>query len=244
MKSILAAVAVTLTLGSAVAQAQQTAEAASPLSFNVSLTSDYRYRGLSQSRLDPALQGGADYAFSNGFYIGTWASTIKWIKDAPYHGGANVEIDVYGGYKTEIASGLTLDVGVLTYVYPSNDLSPSADTTEVYGALSFGPVTAKYSHSVTNLFGTADSKGSGYLDVSASFDVGGGFTVVPHVGYQKVKRNSAGSYTDYSLTLNKDWAGFTFGAAYVGTNTDAYVGGPSLKNLGKDGLVVSVKKVF
>lgn len=244
MKSILAALAVTLTLGSAAAQAQQAAEAASPLSFNVSLTSDYRYRGLSQSRLDPALQGGADYAFANGFYIGTWASTIKWIKDAPYNGGANVEIDVYGGYKTEIASGLTMDVGVLTYVYPSNDLSTSADTTEVYGALSFGPVTAKYSHSVTNLFGTADSKGSGYLDVSASFDVGGGFTVVPHVGYQKVKRNSAGSYTDYSLTLNKDWAGFTFGAAYVGTNTDAYVGGPSMKNLGKDGLVVSVKKVF
>ncbi len=241
MKSIFVALAATLTLSSTLVLAE---EAASPLSFNVSLTSDYRYRGLSQSRLNPALQGGADYAFSNGFYIGTWASTIKWIKDAPYNGGANVEIDIYGGYKTEIASGLTLDVGALTYIYPSNDLNPKADTTEVYGALSFGPVTAKYSHSVTNLFGTADSKGSGYLDVSATFDVGGGFTVVPHVGYQKVKHNSAGSYTDYSLTLNKDYAGFTFGAAYVGTNTDAYVGGPSLKNLGKDGLVVSVKKVF
>ncbi|MCV2358159.1 TorF family putative porin [Paucibacter sp. TC2R-5] len=250
MKSIFAVLAVTLTLGATMAQAEEAAkteaapEAASPLSFNVSVTSDYRYRGLSQSRLNPALQGGADYAFANGFYIGTWASTIKWIKDAPYNGGANVEIDVYGGYKTEIASGLTLDVGALTYIYPSNDLNPKADTTEVYGALSFGPMTAKYSHSVTNLFGTADSKGSGYLDVSATFDVGGGFTVVPHVGYQKVKNNSAGSYTDYSLTLNKDYAGFTFGASVVGTNTDAYKGGPSMKNLGKDGLVVSVKKTF
>ncbi|MCV2353182.1 TorF family putative porin [Paucibacter sp. B2R-40] len=250
MKSIFAVLAVTLTLGATMAQAEEAAkteaapEAAGPLSFNVSLTSDYRYRGISQSRLKPALQGGADYAAANGFYIGTWASTIKWIKDAPYNGGANVEIDVYGGYKTEIASGLTLDVGALTYVYPSNDLPTSANTTEIYGALSYGPVTAKYSHSVTNLFGTADSKGSGYLDVSATFDVGGGFTVVPHVGYQKVKNNSAGSYTDYSLTLNKDYAGFTFGAAVVGTNTDAYVGGPDAKNLGKDSLVVSVKKTF
>ncbi|WP_310388819.1 TorF family putative porin [Roseateles sp.] len=241
MKLILAALAFTLTFAASAAVAE---EAASPLSFNVSLTSDYRYRGLSQSRLDPALQGGADYAFANGFYLGTWASTIKWIKDAPFNGGANAEIDVYGGYKTEIASGLMLDFGALTYIYPGNDLNPRADTTEIYGALSFGPVTAKYSHSVTNLFGTADSKGSGYVDVSASFDIGGGFTVVPHVGYQRVKNTSAASYTDYSLTLNKDYAGFTFGAAYVGTNTDVYVGGPSLKNLGKDGLVVSVKKVF
>lgn len=245
MKSILAALVATLTLGAAQAQtAPEAAEAASPLSFNISLTSDYRYRGLSQSRLDPALQGGADYAFANGFYLGTWASTIKWIKDAPYHGGANVEIDLYGGYKTEIASGLTLDVGALSYVYPSNDLHPSANTTEVYGALSYGPVTAKYSHSVTNLFGTADSKGSGYVDVSATLDVGGGFTLVPHVGYQRVKSNGAASYTDYSLTVNKDWAGFTFGAAIVGTDTDAYVGGPDAKNLGKDRLVVSVKKSF
>jgi len=105
-------------------------------------------------------------------------------------------------------------------------------------------VTAKYSHSTTNLFGTANSKGSGYLDVSATFDVGGGFTVVPHVGHQKVKNTSASSYTDYSVTVFKDYAGFTFGAAIVGTDTDAYVGGASSKNLGKDGLVLSVKKAF
>lgn len=248
MKTVSALLALALASSALSVQAEEAtaaaAPAASPLSFNLSLASEYRYRGIAQSRLQPALQGGVDYAAESGFYIGAWGSTIKWIKDAPYNGGANVEIDVYGGYKTEIASGLTLDVGALTYVYPGNDLNPKADTTEIYGALSFGPVTAKYSHSVTNLFGTADSKGSGYADVSATFDVGGGFTLVPHVGYQKVKRNSAGSYTDYSLTLNKDYAGFTFGAAYVGTNTDAYKGGPDMKNLGKDGLVVSVKKVF
>src|SRR6201999_3813939 len=94
----------------------------------------------------------------------------------------------------------------------------NANTTEIYGALTFGPVTAKYSHSLTNLFGTVDSKNSGYLDVSAALDVGGGFTLTPHVGHQTVKNWSAGSYTDYSLTLNKDFAGFTFGAAVIGTD--------------------------
>ena len=237
MKLILAALAVTLTAGTTLAQAQ---EAASPLSFNVTLTSDYRYRGISQSRLKPALQGGADYAFANGFYIGTWASTIKWIKDGG--GDSDLEIDVYGGYKTEISPGLTLDVGLLQYIYPSHKLATSPDTLEVYGAVSFGPVTAKYSHSTSNLFGFADSKRSGYFDVSASFDIGDGFTLVPHVGHQTVKRSSLYSYTDYSVGVTKDYAGFTFGGAIVGTDTKEYVGAG--KNLGKTALVVSIKKVF
>nr|WP_316642665.1 TorF family putative porin [uncultured Roseateles sp.] len=215
-------------------------EPASPLTFNVSVTTDYRYRGISQSRLKPALQGGADYDFGNGFYVGTWASTIKWIKDGG--GDGNLEIDLYGGYKTELSKGLTLDVGVLQYVYPSNKLNPSANTTELYGALTFGVVTAKYSHSVSNLFGFPDSKQSGYLDLSAALDLGEGFSLTPHVGHQSVKHLSSASYTDYSLTLNKDYAGFTFGLAAVGTSTDSYLGAG--KNLGKNGLVLSVKKAF
>lgn len=215
-------------------------DAASPLTFNVSVTTDYRYRGISQTRLKPALQGGADYDFGNGFYIGTWASTIKWIKDGG--GDGEVEIDFYGGYKTELSKGLMLDMGVLTYAYPSNKLSPSANTTELYGALSFGVVTAKYSHSTSNLFGFPDSKQSGYLDLSAALDLGDGFTLTPHVGHQSVKHNSAASYTDYALTLNKDYAGFTFGLAAIGTSTDSYFGAG--KNLGKNGLVLSVKKAF
>src|SRR5437868_5986563 len=86
---------------------------ADPLSFNVGAVSEYRYRGISQSRLKPALQGGIDYAAPSGFYVGSWASTIKWIKDAG--GDADIEVDLYGGYKTEVAKGLTLDVGGLYY---------------------------------------------------------------------------------------------------------------------------------
>ena len=224
----------------------QTAAPAAPtpdytLSFNVGAVTEYRYRGISQTRKKPALQGGIDFAHSSGFYLGTWASTIKWIKDGG--GDSNVEIDVYGGYKTEVTAGVTLDVGVLTYNYPSNKLNPSANTQELYAALTYGPVTAKYSHSVSNLFGFADSKQSGYFEIAGTFDLGEGFTLTPHVGHQKVKNLSAASYTDYSVTINKDYAGLTFGLTLVDTNTDAYVGANG-KDLGKSGVVLSVKKTF
>jgi uncharacterized protein (TIGR02001 family) len=221
--------------------------APSPLSFNVGVASEYRYRGISQTRFKPALQGGIDYNLPFGFYIGTWASTIKWIKDA--HGGANVEIDLYGGYKGEIVKDLTYDVGVLRYQYPRNGLSVSANTTEIYGAMTFGPATLKYSHSVTDLFGFANSKNSGYLDASATFDVGYGVSLAPHVGYQKVAKNSDFSYTDYSLTASKDFSGFVVSLAAIGTDTKkpggtyAYVS-PSGKNLGCATAVLAVKYTF
>jgi uncharacterized protein (TIGR02001 family) len=218
----------------------------SPLSFNASLTSDYRYRGISQSRLKPAVAAGIDYALPSGFYIGAWASSIKWIKDA--RGSAKAEIDLYGGVKGEIQKDLGYDVGVLTYQYPRNKLNPSANTTEVYGALTYGPATLKYSHSVTNLFGFADSKNSGYLDLSASFDLGG-IGLAPHVGYQKVKGLSSASYADYSLTASKDFEGLLLSGALVYADVKT-VGGvpayasPAGKNLGKTGLVLTVKKTF
>jgi len=225
------------------------AEDANPLSFNVSVTTDYRYRGISQTRLQPALQGGADYAFPNGFYVGTWMSTIKWIKD--FGGSADVEWDIYGGYKGEIQKDFTYDVGVLTYQYVNNKLNPSANTTEIYGALTFGMFTAKYSHSVTNLFGFPDSKNSGYLDLNATIDAGSGFSVVPHVGYQKVSGIASDfSYTDYSVTVSKDAAGFTWSGALVGTSTKtingvkAYASPANGKDLGRASLVLAVKKTF
>jgi uncharacterized protein (TIGR02001 family) len=230
-----------------------------PLSFNVSLTSDYRFRGISQSRLDPALQGGADYALPRGFYIGTWASTIRWIKDAGRisnvdTGSANVEWDIYGGYKGEIQKDFGYDVGLLQYIYPGEHLSniPNAhspNTLELYGALTYGPATVKYSHSLTRLFGTASSKGSGYLEAAATFDVGGGVSLTPHIGYQRVRHNSDFSYTDYALTASKDWFGLTFSAAIIGASTKDIAGAPAYaspsgKDLGRTGLVVAVKKTF
>ncbi len=213
-------------------------------SFNVGAVTDYRYRGISQTRLKPALQGGVDATLPSNFYVGTWLSTIKWIKDIG--GDAGVEWDLYGGWKKEVAKDLTLDVGVLRYQYPSNDLNPSANTTELYGALTYGAYTAKYSHSVSNLFGFADSKNSGYLDLSASFDVGYGVTLVPHVGYQKVAHNDMATYTDYSLTASKEVAkGLVASLAAVANDTkgSTYVA-PSGKYLGRKGLVLGIKYSF
>jgi uncharacterized protein (TIGR02001 family) len=210
------------------------------LSYNVGLVTDYRYRGISQSRLKPALQGGVDYVRKSGLYVGTWASTIKWIKDAG--GDAPLEIDVYGGYKGE-AGPIAYDVGVLRYQYPRHRLVISPNTTEIYAAGTFGPATLKYSHAVTNLFGFADSKRSGYLDASANFDLGTGWSVTPHVGHQKVRNNSAFSYTDYAVTVGKDLGnGFSASAAVVGTDADRtlYVT-PAGKFTGKTALVLGVK---
>jgi uncharacterized protein (TIGR02001 family) len=243
------AAAVVVVSGNALAQAKAP-EPDYTLSYNVGAVTEYRYRGISQSRMDPALQGGVDFAHKSGFYLGAWASTIKWIKDAGATDGST-ELDLYGGYKGEISKDLTYDVGYLRYEYVSNKLGnvpgfANANTDELYGALTFGPVTAKYSHSFSNLFGFIDSKNSGYLDLSASFDLGNGYSVVPHVGHQRIKNNSAFSYTDYSVTLGKDFGnGVSASAAVVGTDADkALYYTPAGKFTGRTGLVLGVKYSF
>ena len=234
-------VAAGLPMVSTGAQAQE----ASPLTFNASVTSEYRYRAISQSRSKPAVQGGFDYASPSGFYLGGWGSTIKWIKDAG--GDAQAEFDLYGGYKGTIAEGVTYDVGLLQYLYPSHKLSVSPNTLEVYGAVTIGAFTAKYSQSTTNLFGFADSKGSGYLDLTATIDLGNGLTLAPHLGHQRVagKGNGIYSYTDYGITLSKDFNGIVPSIALLGTDAPkgSYVA-PDGKSLGRSAVVVSVKYNF
>ena len=144
--------------------------------------------------------------------------------------------------------GIGFDVGALTYQYPSNDLNPSANTTELYGALTYGAATLKYSHAVTNTFANPDSKNSFYLDLSAGFDVGGGLMLTPHIGYQKIKGpvGGAATYTDYSLTISKDFSGLVVSAAIVGTDADKvfYASPINGKELGKPGIVLGVKYNF
>ena len=210
-------------------------------SFNVGAITDYRFRGISQTRLRPALQFGADFGHKSGFYVGTWGSTVRWISDAG--GDADVEIDLYGGYRTRFGD-FGVDVGVLRYLYPGSDLAVNPDTTEVYLAGSWGPATLKYSHAVTNLFGAADSENSYYVDLSATFDTGyWGLAFTPHVGYQKVKNNDAASYTDWSLTLSKEFMpGLVGSLSYV--STDINVPAPRGRNLGKSAAVLGVKYTF
>jgi len=242
-----AASAVTFALammGSPAAQAQETPAAEHQISYNAALTSEYRYRGLSQTRFDPAVQGGVDYTHTpSGLYVGTWLSTIKWTKDLG--GDGNVEVDLYGGKRGQITEAISYDVGGLYYWYPSNGLTPNANTFELYGQVGVGPAYLKYSHATTNLFGTPDSKQSGYLDLGANVPVPAveGLVLNLHVGRQRVKNNGGLSYTDYKVGVTKDFGFASVALAWVKADTEAYLV-PGGRNQGKSAAVLSISKTF
>jgi uncharacterized protein (TIGR02001 family) len=136
---------------------------------------------------------------------------------------------------------------VLTYQYSGNELDPSANTTEIYGALTFSGVTVKYSHAVTDTFANPDSKNSYYLEASTDFEAGS-FTITPHIGYQKVKGpfSDVASYTDYSLKVATKLSGVGLSLTLVGTDADkAFYSSPvNGKKLGKAGVVLGASYSF
>jgi uncharacterized protein (TIGR02001 family) len=192
------------------------AEDASPFSSNMTLTTNYLYRGVSQTANRGAIQGGIDYAHDSGAYVGVWGSNISWLTDTgAYTDGASLELDTYGGYRGE-AGDVTYDVGFLRYNYSGGiaDGSISANTNEIYGSVGYKWVSAKYSRSLSDLFGVADSKGSNYLEVNGSYDLeAAGVTLGAHVGKQTVSgtANSGLTYKDYNVKVSKDVGGYGFG---------------------------------
>ncbi len=249
MKKLLLTTAIAAMFSSSLAHAEDT-KPDNDTSFNAAMASDYRYRGISQTRLKPALQGGFDYNSNpTGLYVGTWLSTIKWTKDAG--GSGDIEWDIYGGKKGELVKDVSYDIGVLTYVYPSNGLAhvtgfASANTTELYGQLGYGPAYAKYSYAPTKLFGFVDSKGSGYFDIGANVDLGNGFVANLHAGHQGVKHTSAASYTDWKAGVTKDLGFASVSLAVIGTNADkvAYASPVNGKFMGETALVAMLSKTF
>ena len=223
------------------------------LSYNVGVTSDYRFRSMAQTSYKPALQGGVDFAHKSGFYLGAWGSNVNWITDYVGATKGSLEIDLYGGYKGEISKDLTFDLGAIRYQFPGNTAGNvagfvNANTTEVYGALTYGLVTAKYSRSAGNFIANANSSGSAYLEVAANFDLGNGFTLTPRVGRQTIPNvlNNAGDCNDFTLTLGKDFGnGLTATVAASGTNANKtfYTGANGLF-LGKSALVAGLKYSF
>lgn len=228
-KKILASSLATLSLFSA--GMSHAADDPHSISGNLGLVSDYQYRGYSQTNEGIALQGGMDYAHASGFYLGVWGSSIDWLAK----GG--LELDIYGGYKFE-AGPAVLDVGVLQYLYPNGKTADGkdADTTEAYLGATFGPLTAKVSYSFTDLFGIPDSDGSMYYDLSAATELGQGFTLNAHFGRQKIENGL--SYNDWKLGVSKEFAGLTWGVAYVDTDLD------SSDDNGDARVVFSVLKTF
>ncbi|MBS3935355.1 MAG: TorF family putative porin [Sulfuritalea sp.] len=222
---------------------------------NLTLASEYIYRGIGQTNRKPALQGGFDYAHRSGLYAGIWGSNISWLSDL---GGisSSIELDVYGGYKGTFANDFGYDVGVLTYNYPGAFPGgfTDADTTEVYVGLGWKWLSAKYSYTVSShIFGWVGAggektRGSDYLELNAAYDLGDGWGINAHLGHQKIKRLSDASYTDWKLGVTKDVGFGTVGLAYVGTDAKGDPGQPYRnpfgKDLGKERLLLTFGKTF
>jgi len=150
---------------------------------NVGVFSNYVFRGITQTSEELALQGGFDYAHASGLYAGIWGSNVSWLEDSAAYTKSSLELDLYGGYKGSLGGDFGYDVGGIYYYYPG-DKNPgfiSADTFEIYGALSWKWLSAKLSYSLTEYFGFIDSEGSYYLDLSASYPLGDtGVTLLGH----------------------------------------------------------------
>ncbi len=247
------AIAMLALLGIADAQAGTTG--------NVSLASDYVFRGVSQSNRQPALQAGFEHAFESevaesGAYIGAWGSSISWLSDlstsaAPV--SSSLELDVYGGWRGKLGDAVRYDVGALYYLYPGEYPAGfnSADTLEAYvgvivavgDKLSLG---AKYSHAATDLFGYVDSDGSGYLDLSANFAVADGWSIGAHAGRQWIEGNAAFEYSDWKLGVAKAFDnGVSVGLACTGTDADdALYTNPHGNRVAGDSIALTLAKAF
>lgn len=194
---------------------------------SVDIASDYIFRGLTQTNKKPALQAGIEFDHQSGFYVGGWGSNISWLSDLTALGVGNVssslEIDAYAGYRTKFADTWGLDIGLYTYYYPGDYPGgfTSPNTTEVYIAVSYAIASLKYSHTLTNLFGIADTKNSGYLDLSANWEFTPTWVLNGHVGRQRVDGFSTASYTDWKLGVTKNFDGnWSIALAYLDTNAD------------------------
>lgn len=193
----------------ALVTAAGTASAQGEFTGNIAYTTDYTWRGISQSDGDPAIQGGFDYA--NGlFYAGVWTSNVDFGDDSD----TNLEADFYGGVKSAFANGITWDVGVIYYAYPDAEDS-DLDFVELKGKLGYafeGGLSvggeAYYDPDNQNV----------YLNASAGFALAENFSVDGSVGNYSF--DAADDYTNWSVGAKTSAAGFGFDLRYWGTDID------------------------
>jgi uncharacterized protein (TIGR02001 family) len=257
------------------AAAQAPAPAPSPITGNLTIASDYRFRGISQTYTGPAIQGGVDYAHASGIYLGNWNSNVSSILFA---GGSGIEMDFYGGYKKSFGD-FGLDVGTIYYYYPNAEFnvntgsaggSSKFDNWEVYIGGSWKWISAKFYYALDNYFGLdnvqagegffvnkntgallgakGDSKGTTYLDLTATYPVNEKLSIIGHYGMLKVKNYGELDYNDWKIGATYDLNGWVFGAAYVDSDasSDWYYtfGSKGNKETGKSTVVFSVSKSF
>lgn len=177
---------------------------------NIGATSNYVWRGLTQSNNGPAISGGLDYANESGFYVGTWTSSIDWSN---YGDGPAYELDLYAGFGTEVA-GIGLDIGAIQYMYPIHETKYGyeADFNEVYVGASWEMLSAKYSYS-SDFVNSGDS--AYYFEVGFDYPLAEDMSLGLHAGKSDGDFFDGGfDYMDYSVSLSK--GDFTF--AYMDTD--------------------------
>lgn len=257
-QSLLAVTLGTLATGTALAQTPAPAAPPPPdnvVTANVGIFSEYIFRGITQTAGKPAVQGGFDWAHSSGFYAGTWGSNISWLEDFGLYSKSSLEWDFYGGYKNTFpgAEDFFYDIGTIYYYYPGSRFEGvvNADTWEVYGALGWKWISAKASYSGTDYFGVANSDGSWYFDVTATYPFADtGFALIGHYGHLRVEHNSLASYDDWkagvSYTVPEGvLKGIEFGAYYSGNNANSgFYTDLNGYDTSKDRGVVYVKRTF
>jgi uncharacterized protein (TIGR02001 family) len=191
------------------------------ISANVTLASDYVFRGVSQTDNQMAIQGGFDWGHDSGFYVGTWASNV----DSQFFGGATdpqIELDLYLGYANEFGNGLGYDLGYLRYQYPGGG---DFNTNELYGVLSYKGFSGSVNYSDELAF--VGSEESGWYWKAAyeySFPYEIGFSA--HIGYSTGggfddDKALGGSYTDWSIAGSIPVAGVDLGLVYTDTNVSS-----------------------
>ncbi|MDG1945556.1 MAG: TorF family putative porin [Halioglobus sp.] len=226
-KLLTAAVATALLAGIGATSAQ-----AVELTANVALVSDYRFRGISQSDKNAAIQGGFDASFEPGFYVGTWASSVDFGNVTDGSGSfGTMEIDYYAGWTGPIGdSDFGIDVGYMYYQYPGDTVDPTGDYQEVYAKGSWKDLTVGVTYSDDYY---AESGKFWYFAGDYSLTFAEDFSLGLHVGYNDFDRlgffgdDSNGdvidedSYTDYSVSLGYTFKGFDLSVAWVGTDLDS-----------------------
>lgn len=190
------------------------------LNGNIALTTDYRYRGISQSDEGPAVQGGFDLGHESGLYAGVWASSVEFGAT-----GNSIEMDYYAGFAGKIVDKVSFDVGYIYYDYPKTfDEYDDLDFSEIYASVSFAGFTLGVAYAPTYALDYDDGKYI-YLDYAASLPAG--FSLGLHFGYSDIGKDDDGfeylgdgTYTDYSISISKEVMGVNLGLAWVDTDVD------------------------
>ena len=194
-------------------EAEVVEEAESPISWSVAATSDYVFRGASQTDEGPALQAGLTYTAPAGFYVGAWASNVDFGS-----GGPNVELDTYIGYNTDLGDEfVNLDIMLNRYNYLGGNGSDLAYN-ELIGKLTFGGVVSLSAGYTNDVW--ASGEDGWYLGAGAAIPLPSDYSLNVNVGQSMFDSSVARNYLDYGVSVSKSWGNVGVSLGYVGTSRD------------------------